>query len=115
MQENSTPKKGNGRGDCRLPTFLREDRALFERVLFLICGDFGALKPQFWADLLHLSQDRGCLPFNVRIITEVNLMPLSSLVSSMVSRDRTKVLFIDSGTQERYRSIAYLDIFEEIR
>ena len=36
-------------------------------------------------------------------------------MSSMVSRERTKVLFVDSGTNESYRSIAYFDIFEEIR
>ena len=61
-----------------------------------------------------LSADRGCLPFNVRIIKEVSLLPLGSTVSAMLARERTKVLFVDSGTQERYRSIAYLDIFEEI-
>jgi hypothetical protein len=81
-----------------LPVFLRQDRSLFERVLFLICGDFSALQPSFWSDLLVLSTDRGCLPFNVRIITEVNLMPLASLVSAMLSRERTKVLFVDSGS-----------------
>jgi hypothetical protein len=64
---------------------------------------------------MALSTDRGCLPFNVRIITEANLLPLGSLVSAMLARERTKVLFIDSGTLERYRTIAYLDIFEEIR
>jgi len=62
-----------------------------------------------------LSADRGCLPFNVRIIKEVNLLPLGSTVTAMLARERTKVLFVDSGTQQRYRSIAYLDIFEEIR
>jgi len=107
--------KKPGKGECRLPCFLRQDRSLFERVLFLICGDFSALTPSFWGDLMVLSADRGCLPFNVRIIKEVNLLPLGSTVSAMLSRERTKVLFVDSGAQERYRSIAYLDIFEEIR
>ena len=108
-------KKDNAKGECRLPVFLRQDRSLFERVLFLICGDFAGINPKFWGDLLQLSTDHGCLPFNVRIITEVNLLPLGSIVSAMLARERTKVLFVDSGTQERYRSIAYLDIFDEIR
>ena len=64
---------------------------------------------------MALSSDPGCLPYNVRIIAKVDLLPLGSMVSAMLLRDRTKVLFIDSGTKERYRTIAYLDIFEDIR
>jgi hypothetical protein len=114
-QDTPSLKKDNAKGECRLPVFLRQDRSLFERVLFLICGDFAGINPKFWGDLLQLSTDHGCLPFNVRIITEVNLLPLGSIVSAMLARERTKVLFVDSGTQQRYRSIAYLDIFDEIR
>ena len=51
--------------------FLGEDRSLFERVLFLVCGDYGAINPKFWSDMVELSMDKGFLPFNVRIITEV--------------------------------------------
>ena len=68
----------------------------------------------FWADLEHLnSSNKSHLPENVRIFQDIDLVSLTAMVSVHLVRERTKVLFVDSG--EVFNQVSSSQVFQGIR
>lgn len=79
-------------GDPSLPLWLKHDPELFNKVLFLILG---TMTERIWKDLYGMSIVREELPPNVFMIEQKNPLAVASVVSSFLTRERTKVLFVD--------------------
>ena len=104
---------GQGEGP-RLPSFLRHNMALFERVLILIYGPSHLLPDAFWLDLMQLSSDVNHLPSNVKIFEQLDILPLATMISSHLSKLKSKVLFLEGpGSESAFAAISSLDLYRD--
>lgn len=94
-----------------VPKFLHS-RPTFDKVLFLLyIEDFDAIPVSFWRDFVAFSDDPSYLPSNLRMLCEIKELELATVVSSILSREGTKVLFVDKN-RIAFKRISNIETFQ---